>query len=244
MKVFGKTDIGAVRKMNQDYLYYSTEPVGQLPNLFIVADGMGGHKAGDFASRMSVENFVDYILKASPDLPIRIVDDGIHYINELVIEKAGQHPELNGMGTTFVVAFIMDETLFVANVGDSRLYLVDSGINQVTEDHSFVGAMVRAGELTPDEARRHPDKNIITRAIGASWDVRVDFFEVDLEPGDKILMCSDGLSNMIEDEEIRDIMNNTPVDDIVNVLVEKVKENGGFDNITAIVIDPFNEEVD
>ena len=96
------------------------------------------------------------------------------------------------MGTTFVVAFIMDETLFVANVGDSRLYLVDSGINQVTEDHSFVGAMVRAGELTPDEARRHPDKNIITRAIGASWDVRVDFFEVDLEPGDKILMCSDG----------------------------------------------------
>ena len=138
----------------------------------------------------------------------------------------------------------MDETLFVANVGDSRLYLVDSGINQVTEDHSFVGAMVRAGELTPDEARRHPDKNIITRAIGASWDVRVDFFEVDLEPGDKILMCSDGLSNMIEDEEIRDIMNNTPVDDIVNVLVEKAKENGGFDNITAIVIDPFNEEVD
>ncbi|MFR8318561.1 MAG: serine/threonine-protein phosphatase, partial [Catenibacillus sp.] len=92
--------------------------------------------------------------------------------------------------------------------------------------------------------RRHPDKNIITRAIGASWDVRVDFFEVDLEPGDKILMCSDGLSNMIEDEEIRDIMNNTPVDDIVNVLVEKAKENGGFDNITAIVIDPFNEEVD
>ncbi|MBS5523560.1 MAG: Stp1/IreP family PP2C-type Ser/Thr phosphatase [Clostridiales bacterium] len=244
MRVFGKSDIGSVRKMNQDFMYFSKTPVGQLPNLFIVADGMGGHKAGDFASRMSVENFIDYIMKAPPDLPIRVVDDGIHYINELVMEKAEKHAQLHGMGTTFVVAFIVDQTLYVANVGDSRLYLVDSEINQVTEDHSYVGAMVRAGELTRDEAKHHPDKNIITRAIGASWDIRVDFFEVDLQPGDKILMCSDGLSNMVEDQELLDIITNTYIKDVTDVLINAAKKHGGLDNITAIVIDPFDEEVD
>ncbi len=244
MRVFGKSDIGSVRKMNQDFMYYSKDPVGQLPNLFIVADGMGGHKAGDFASRMSVENFIDYIMKAPPDQPIRLVDDGIHYINELVMEKAQKHPELSGMGTTFVAAFIVDETLYVANVGDSRLYLIDSEISQVTEDHSYVGAMVRAGEITSDEAKHHPDKNIITRAIGASWDIRVDFFEVDLQPGDRILMCSDGLSNMIDDQELLDIITATDADVVVDVLVNTAKAHGGLDNITAIVIDPFDEEVD
>ncbi|MBB5264464.1 protein phosphatase [Catenibacillus scindens] len=244
MRVFGRSDIGSVRKMNQDFMYFSKEPVGQLPNLFIVADGMGGHKAGDYASRMSVENFIDYMMKAPPDTPIRVVDDGIHYINELVLEKARQHSELSGMGTTFVAAFIMDQTLYVANVGDSRLYLVDSEIHQVTEDHSYVGAMVRAGEITTDEARHHPDKNIITRAIGASWDIRVDFFEVDLQPGDRILMCSDGLSNMVDDPGLLEIITNTPMEKVTDALIDEAKANGGLDNITAIVIDPFNEEVD
>ncbi len=257
MKVFGKTDIGAVRKVNQDFIFYSVNPVGQLPNLFIVADGMGGHKAGDYASRMSVENFIDYVIKAPQELPIRIVDNGIRHVNRLVMEKASQHSELNGMGTTFVVAFVVDKTLYVANVGDSRLYLitkypdgyqgdetrVSPEINQVTEDHSFVGAMVRAGEITKEEAKNHPDKNIITRAIGAGWDIRVDFFEVDLEAGDKILMCSDGLSNMIDDEDLLDIVMNTPMDDTVDKLIEVAKENGGLDNITAILIEPLGEEV-
>ena len=192
---------------------------------------------------MSVENFVDYIQQAPPDAPIRIVDDGIHYANELVMEKAQQYSELNGMGTTFVAAFIVDKTLYVANVGDSRLYLIDSEINQVTEDHSYVGAMVRAGEITAEEAKHHPDKNIITRAIGASWDIRVDFFEVDLEPGDKILMCSDGLSNMVDDEKLLDIISNTEIEAAVEALINEAKANGGLDNITAIVIDPFDEEV-
>ena len=144
----------------------------------------------------------------------------------------------------------------MANVGDSRLYLITKypegyqgdetcvvpEINQVTEDHSFVGAMVRAGELTKEEAKTHPDKNIITRAIGANWDIRVDFFEVDLEAGDKILMCSDGLTNMIDDEDILDIVMNTPMDDTVDKLIETAKENGGLDNITAILIEPLGEE--
>lgn len=243
MRVYGKSDVGMVRSMNQDYMFYSTEPVGVLPNLFIVADGMGGHKAGDYASRLSVEKFVAYVKNAGNEVPIRVVDDGIRYVNGLVMDEAAANPDYAGMGTTFVAAFIKDETLFVANIGDSRLYLIDSDITQVTEDHSYVGAMVRAGELTKEEAVRHPDKNIITRAIGASREPKVDFFEVDLEKHDRILLCSDGLTNMVSDEEILDIMENEYIGDVVDILIDEAKENGGNDNITAIVIQPFDEEV-
>lgn len=243
MRVYGKSDVGMVRSMNQDYMFCSTEPVGVLPNLFIVADGMGGHKAGDYASRLSVEKFVAYVKNAGNEVPIRVVDDGIRYVNGLVMDEAAANPDYAGMGTTFVAAFIKDETLFVANIGDSRLYLIDSDITQVTEDHSYVGAMVRAGELTKEEAVRHPDKNIITRAIGASREPKVDFFEVDLEKHDRILLCSDGLTNMVSDEEILDIMESEYIGDVVDILIDEAKENGGNDNITAIVIQPFDEEV-
>ena len=243
MRVYGKSDVGMVRSMNQDYMFYSTEPVGVLPNLFIVADGMGGHKAGDYASRLSVEKFVAYVKNAGNEVPIRVVDDGIRYVNGLVMDEAAANPDYAGMGTTFVAAFIKDETLFVANIGDSRLHLIDSDITQVTEDHSYVGAMVRAGELTKEEAVRHPDKNIITRAIGASREPKVDFFEVDLEKHDRILLCSDGLTNMVSDEEILDIMESEYIGDVVDILIDEAKENGGNDNITAIVIQPFDEEV-
>lgn len=243
MKVFGKTDIGAVRKMNQDYLFYSTEPVGVLPNLFIVADGMGGHKAGDYASRLSVETFVKYVKEAETDVPIRIMDDAIHYVNKLVLQEASENEDYAGMGTTFVAAFIKDDILIVANIGDSRLYLVDSQLTQITEDHSFVGAMLRAGQITKEEAAHHPDKNIITRAIGAAKEPRVDFFEVDLTEGDKILMCTDGLSNMVPDEDIMDIFASCYIGDIVDELIDEAKKNGGADNITALVIDPYDEEV-
>lgn len=243
MRVYGKSDVGMVRSMNQDYMFYSTEPVGVLPNLFIVADGMGGHKAGDYASRLSVEKFVAYVKNAGNEVPIRVVDDGIRYVNGLVMDEAAANPDYAGMGTTFVAAFIKDETLFVANIGDSRLYLIDSDITQVTEDHSYVGAMVRAGELTKEEAVRHPDKNIITRAYGASREPKVDFFEVDLEKHDRILLCSDGLTNMVSDEEILDIMESEYIGDVVDILIDEAKENGGNDNITAIVIQPFDEEV-
>lgn len=243
MKVYGKSDIGRVRTMNQDYMFYSTKPVGILPNLFIVADGMGGHKAGDYASRLSVEKFVEYVRGAGTEVPIRVVDDAIHYVNELVINEAEKNPDYHGMGTTFVAAFIKDKTLFVANIGDSRLYLIDDGITQVTEDHSYVGAMVRAGELTKEEAMHHPDKNIITRAIGAAREPKVDFFEVDLEKGDRILLCSDGLTNMVDDDDILDIIVSEYIGDVVDILIDEAKANGGTDNITAIVIEPFDEEV-
>ena len=243
MRVFGKTDVGLVRRINEDFLYYSRVPVGAFPNLFIVADGMGGHNAGDFASRYAIESFLDYIQTSKPDALIRMVDEGVKYANKKIIEKAKENPSMKGMGTTMVVAFIEDNQLFVGNIGDSRLYLLDREINQVTEDHSFVETLIRAGELTREQARKHPDKNIITRALGASETVRMDFFEVDLEKGDKILMCTDGLSNMVEDEVLYDITKHTYIGDVVDELIEEAKINGGSDNITVIVIDPFDVEV-
>lgn len=243
MRVFGKTDVGMVRKINQDFIFYSRESVGAFPNLFIVADGMGGHNAGDFASRYAVECFLSYIKNSKPDALIRMVDEGIKYANKKIMEKAAEDENLRGMGTTMVVAYIEDGQLFVANIGDSRLYLLDKQINQVTEDHSFVATLVRAGELTPAEARVHPDKNVITRAVGAAENAKVDFFEVDLEPGDQILMCSDGLSNMVEDEVLYDIVKNTYIGDVVDGLIDEAKRNGGSDNIAVIVIDPFDVEV-
>ena len=243
MRVFGKTDVGLVRKVNQDFIYYSQVPVGAFPNLFIVADGMGGHNAGDFASRYAVECFLKYIKTSKPDALIRMVDEGIKYANRKLIEKATEDESLRGMGTTMVVAYIEDEQLFVGNIGDSRLYLLDKEINQVTEDHSFVATLVRAGELTKEQARNHPDKNIITRAVGAAENAKVDFFEVDLEQGDQILMCSDGLSNMVEDDILFDIVKNTYIGDVVDELIHEAKHNGGLDNIAVIVIDPFDVEV-
>ena len=243
MRVFGKTDVGLVRKVNQDFIYFSQVPVGGFPNLFIVADGMGGHNAGDFASRYAVESFLEYVHASKQEALIRIVDEGIKYANKKIIKKALEDPSLRGIGTTMVVAYIEDDQLFVANVGDSRLYLMDDSVHQVTEDHSFVATLVRAGELTPEQARNHPDKNIITRAVGASEDIKVDFFEVDLERGDRILMCSDGLSNMVEDDMLYDIIKNTYICDVVDELIDEAKNNGGSDNIAVIVIDPYDVEV-
>ena len=174
---------------------------------------------------------------------IRVMDEGIAEANRKVLEKSFENEELAGMGTTMVVAFAEDGQLYVANVGDSRLYLIGHEINQVTEDHSYVAAMMRAGELTEEQARNHPEKNVITRAIGVAWEVKADFFEVDLKPGDKVMMCSDGLSNMIEDQRLYDVISSNSVEDSVRILIDEAKENGGYDNITVIVIEPRIEEV-
>jgi len=229
--------------MNQDFYYCSPEPVGPLPNLFIVADGMGGHQAGDYASRYAIEIFIDYIRGSSGDNLIKLVDRGLALANSRVYEKSCEDSSLAGMGTTMVVAYIDGSQLYVANIGDSRLYLVGTEINQVTEDHSYVEAMVKAGELTKEQARIHPDKNVITRAIGVSPTVKADFFEVDLAHGDRALICSDGLSNMISDERLYDILTNNDPEQAVDLLISEARDNGGYDNITAMVIVPDIEEV-
>lgn len=244
MTTFSMTDTGILREMNQDYFFASDMPVGNLPNLYIVADGMGGHKAGEYASRYTIERVVASVSR-SPELePVIILKEAIRRANDLLIEEAQEDEEKHGMGTTIVAATIYGDHMYVANVGDSRLYVVSKGIRQVTRDHSLVEEMVRIGEMNKTQAREHPDKNIITRAIGAAEDVEADFFEVDLHPEDTVLLCSDGLTNMVEDEMIsRIIGSRNTVEEQVRTLIDTANQNGGRDNITVVMIKPFCDEV-
>lgn len=239
LKTFSITDIGRKRKVNQDYVYSSERPVGNLPNLFLVADGMGGHNAGDYASRLTVETIVDRSVRSQETDPMVILNEAVQVANSLVRERAVGAAELKGMGTTIVAAVILDRVLHVANVGDSRLYVVNGKeIRQITRDHSWVEEMVRRGGIGKAEARNHPDKNIITRAVGAEETVKADFFQLSLSEGDMVLMCTDGLTNMLEDEEIRMILEGAR--DIVEKaqgLVNAANANGGRDNISVVLIE-------
>ena len=236
MNTYSITDIGKRRSANQDFVYASDQPVGNLPNLMIVADGMGGHNAGDLASRYTVESMVEYIEQASEKRPIPLISAAIHHANELVIEKSRSDKELEGMGTTVVAATVKDGYLYVANVGDSRLYLIDQEIEQITRDHSLVEEMIRVGELQRKDARSHPDRNVITRAIGVRTPVRIDFFDVKLEEGDKVLLCSDGLTTMVEDDEILHIVRkSSSPKEAAQRLITEANKNGGKDNISVVL---------
>ena len=198
MKSFGLTDIGKKRKINQDYLFFSDEAVGCFPNLYIVADGMGGHRAGDKASSYSVTRFVELARKTERELPFLSMEKILKQVNKEVFQLSQREEEYSGMGTTFVVATVVDKVVYVMNVGDSRLYYYDGKLKQVTMDHSLVEELVRAGELNRLESRNHPQKNIITKAVGVSETIQPDFFMLDIEEGEKILLCSDGLTNMVD----------------------------------------------
>ena len=244
MKTFSKTDVGRMRDVNQDYVLVCDKPIGNLPNLLIVADGMGGHRAGDFASRYAVETLKEDLANSTEDGPEAMIRKAIQSANQKLIEAARQDARLEGMGTTLVVATVIEHTLYFANVGDSRLYLLHDTIKQLSKDHSFVQEMVRLGGIDAEEAKHHPDKNIITRAVGAREKVEVDFFEYRLKKGDMILMCTDGLSNMIEDEEMLAIVKSSrDIVEAVERLVERANDNGGNDNIGVILAEPFAGEV-
>lgn len=240
MKAFSRTDTGRRREMNQDYMYTSEVPVGNLPNLYVLADGMGGHNAGDYASRYAVETIVQSVQSSRETSPVAILRTAIWRANQAVVEKSGMDIDLEGMGTTVVAATINDRELCVANVGDSRLYIVGQGLQQITKDHSYVQEMVRRGELQPEIARIHPDRNIITRAVGGGPEIEVDFFEVELKEHDRILMCSDGLTDMLEDWEIYEIIDaGMDAGRIVDTLIASANRYGGNDNITVILMEPF-----
>ncbi len=240
LKTFSITDVGKKRKLNQDYIFTSEMPVGNLPNLFLVADGMGGHNAGDYASRYTVETMVSDIGENQESDPRKILEHAIGRANAFIFGQSGSQPELTGMGTTVVAAVCLGDELLVANVGDSRLYLINETIRQITVDHSLVEEMVRIGSIDRNTARNHPDKNIITRAIGVKENVEIDFFCVALLREDTILLCSDGLSNMVEDESIRLIVSGQrDVVEKAQELVKAANENGGSDNISVILIEPF-----
>lgn len=238
-KTVSKTDIGLKRKLNQDYVFTADLPVGKLPNLYLVADGMGGHKAGGFASKYAVETIVEEVNSNKDEEVFSVLYHAIVEANYKIRRKAAEDESMAGMGTTLVAATVMGDVLRVANVGDSRLYVVNEEIKQITVDHSLVEEMVRMGGLDREQARNHENKNIITRAIGAQPSVNPDFFEVNLKKGDRIFMCTDGVSNMLTDEEILDILNEDGTEEEkIEKIVAVANEHGGRDNMGIILVSP------
>ena len=240
LRSYATTDIGQRRQLNQDFIYLSEGPVGNLPNVFIVADGMGGHNAGDYASRYAVETVVEEIEASFEKNPVRILGKAIERANTLIRRRASEDISYSGMGTTMVIATFIGRYLEVANIGDSRLYVVNERIRQITQDHSLVEEMVRMGGIDRASARNHPDKNIITRAVGVKEYVLVDFFEVHIGEKEKLLLCTDGLTNMLRDDEIHQIIESSAdISEAGEKLIEAANENGGRDNIAVVLVEPF-----
>lgn len=246
VKLFSITDIGRRREINEDYLFTSDKPVGNLPNLFIVADGMGGHNAGDYASKHAVEKAVSAIEQYTDEYDAenilqKAIDDANTHINQISRHSS----KYKGMGTTFVAVTFDGCHVTVANVGDSRMYVVNDFITQITKDHSLVEEMVDMGGIDREAARVHPDKNIITRAIGVKEYVLVDFFDVHIGLAEKLLLCTDGLTDMLKDDEIhRIIMDSSSLEEAGRRLIEAANENGGRDNIAVVLVEPFGGQND
>ncbi len=238
MQTFSITDKGRTRNTNQDYVFCEENAVGSFPNLFIVADGMGGHNAGDTASRMCVEEVVSQIEQSTKVTPIGIFEQAVAAANEKVFQASLSEKALNGMGTTIVAAVVLGDTAYIVNVGDSRLYVYKDTFRQVTIDHSLVEEMVQSGKLLKEDMRTHPNKNIITRALGTNSEVKADCFEIEVDEGDVLLLCSDGLSNMLEDEKIERIIrsNRENMGEAGKQLVKAANEAGGKDNISVVLI--------
>jgi len=245
MHVSGLTDTGQVRNHNEDVLFHSTEPVGPLPNLFIVADGMGGHNAGEVASSKSLEHCCNFIrnstdpVSATPNDIRDILVAAAQQANRNVFELSVSNREYSGMGTTFSACAIIGNTLVVAHIGDSRIYTISpGGITQITTDHTYVEEMVQAGKISRSEARTHPRRNVLTKVLGCDPMTAADGTIHSLEGVDSVLLCSDGLTDMITDEQILEIVTqNTSIEARSEVLINAANQEGGRDNITAIIID-------
>lgn len=239
MKIAAKSDIGKVRKSNQDA--YAT---GELPDgvaWAVVCDGMGGAAGGNIASGTAVKTISEKITSAyrgsmrSKSIQNMLVS-AISAANISVFDLAQANPKLAGMGTTVVCALVADGVAYIAHAGDSRAYLLHNGLLQLTRDHSVVQEMIDSGKITEEQAKQHPNKNIITRALGVLPEVRVDFDEYPLEKGDVLLLCTDGLTNFAENEEIFALSNTHGEKDLPELLVERALENGGGDNVTVVTI--------
>ncbi|MCR4430114.1 MAG: Stp1/IreP family PP2C-type Ser/Thr phosphatase [Tepidanaerobacteraceae bacterium] len=236
-----RTSVGRVRSNNED-AFYVPPANGSCCSLFIVADGMGGHRGGEVASRMAVKEVSEYITtRFSDDLDedkIRsMINDSIAEANKKILISAMENEEWAGMGTTLTLALFFRKKIFIGHVGDSRAYLIrNNDIVQLTRDHSLVWQLMEEGRLTMDETRTHPMKNIITRALGTETILEPDFLEYDLEKEDIIIICSDGLTNMLEDYEIKNIVCGHDIETAVDILVQKANLHGGLDNITVELI--------
>lgn len=240
MKIFGKTDIGRVRQMNQDCYCGGEHDSGMT--WVIVCDGMGGPAGGNIASSTAAKVLSDNInLKYKKNMSRRSIKNllltAISAANVNVYDMSTSNEELEGMGTTAVAAIIEKGFAHIINVGDSRAYILNkSGIVQVTKDHSLVQQMVDCGNLTAEEAKTHPHKNIITKAVGIKENIDGDYFEVELAKNDILLLCTDGLTNNLSDEDIYSIVTENKSNEFIDVLVDRANENGGSDNITVVAV--------
>lgn len=227
----GKSDIGKVRQHNEDF--WTFDP----PHLAIVADGMGGHAAGEIASRMAARS-VMLFLHEQTAVDEKVLRVSLEKANDIVYREAQSNKEYNGMGTTMILCYEVDGILYWAHVGDSRLYLCRDGkLHQITQDHSFVGELERSGQITKEEAVMHPKRNLLMRAIGADSEIEVDTGILPIFDSDVILMCTDGLTNMVAETEIVEIieMYRNNIKQAVERLVEVANRNGGNDNITIVL---------
>ena len=240
MQFYGLTDIGQRREMNQDTYYIHTFDDRQ--GFGLVCDGMGGQSAGNIASDMANGIITDKIRKAvetgGADDPRGLLEAAVREANYSVYKRSMVEPECRGMGTTAVVAFVRGDTAHCAHVGASRIYLLQDGrLLQVTRDHSLVQELVEKGEIKPEEMRTHPGRNMITRAVGVGLTVEADLMQIPLEAGDKLLLCSDGLTNMVSNEQIAEILLQNGGEQACALLIQKANNAGGMDNITAVVIE-------
>lgn len=239
MKIVGRTDIGRVRETNQDA--FKIVALSQNAGFALVCDGMGGVNGGDRASSIAKAEIAECIVNNfTSDLTENelrnVMLKAIGIANLKIFTTSRKNPELFGMGTTVVLVILCNQNAYVAHVGDSRLYHYRDGTaKQITKDHSRVQELVDGGIITKEQARNHPEKNMITRAVGISTDVNVDFLTVPLKEGDKLLLCSDGLSGICTDEEISDVLRKKDAEDAVKTLVDLANMGGGNDNITVVI---------
>lgn len=246
MKSITRTDIGLVRPSNQDMVFASDSSVGALPNLYVVADGMGGELAGEYASCYTVQEFVRLLgqTEQNTDNPAKAMAHAAMEVNEGLYAESVKDGPHKGTGTTLVAAVVKDSVLYAINIGDSRLYLIGDEIVQLTRDHSYAEELVRLGQVERDSDEYYNNKHIITRAIGPWESINVDTFRKPLAAGVILLLCSDGLSGMVSDEKIRETIGRfrpfTPeqLSACAEALVTEAKSNGGRDNISLILAAP------
>ena len=242
MSAVGRCDLGRVRSQNEDSIYISENPNTEF-EYFIVADGMGGHNAGEIASQSAIKYFNEYIenncvINDGSDVLDAFVD-ALGYSNSKIFEMSENDPSYSGMGTTFTAVAICGGKIYCVHIGDSRLYVYDrNGLRQITRDHSFVMEMVRMGKITAEEARVHPKRNMITKAVGIEKNMPADTMIIPIEEDSIILVCSDGLPSMVTDKEIEKILKKkTGLEKKADLLVELANKNGGYDNISVILAD-------
>ena len=242
MNCFGFTDTGNIRQNNEDS--FIIKEFGKNLIAAVVADGMGGHKGGVEASSFAsseimntIENNSESFIKYTDIQKQKFLKNAVVKVNKALYKKSKEDETLSGMGTTLVVCIIYNNSYYVANVGDSRLYVISDDIKQITKDHSFVNELLDMGAISIEQAKNHPNKNVITRAVGTEESVEADTYTGSINKKDAILICTDGLTNMVDDNTILTVVKDIKSPQkVTENLVMLAKENGGTDNITAVVI--------